>query len=68
MLGFSYWGYKSPLFYENSRILLFTVSLNHNMAQQAEQSAVGKVSFASGEEITYTNPEEYLKAIREKLP
>ena len=36
--------------------------------QQAEQPAVGKVSFASGEEITYTNPEEYLKAIREELP
>lgn len=36
--------------------------------QQAEKLAVGRVSFASGEEITYTNPEEYLKAIREELP
>ena len=36
--------------------------------QQAEKPAVGRVSFASGEEITYANPEEYLKAIREELP
>ena len=34
----------------------------------AEKPVVGKVSFASGEEITYTDPEEYLKAIREELP
>lgn len=36
--------------------------------RQAEQPTVGKVSFASGEEIIYTSPEEYLKAIREELP
>ena len=42
---------------------------NRNSIQiQAEQFAVGKLSFASGEEITYTDPEEYLKAIREELP
>ncbi len=36
--------------------------------QQAEKPTVGRVSFASGEEITYTDSEEYLKAIREELP
>ena len=36
--------------------------------QLAENIAVGKVSFASGEKITYADPEEYLKAIREELP
>jgi len=34
----------------------------------AEKPAVGRVSFASGEEITYIDQEEYLKAIREELP
>lgn len=29
---------------------------------------VGRVSFASGEQIEYTDPAEYLKAIREELP
>ena len=34
----------------------------------AEKPVVGKVSFASGKEITYSDPEEYLKAIWEELP
>ena len=38
------------------------------MEEMAEQPVVGKVSFASGEEITYTDSEEYLKVIREELP
>ena len=28
---------------------------------------VGKVSFSNGEEISYTDPQEYLKCIREEL-
>lgn len=38
---------------------------------QAELGAkplVGRVSFASGERIGYTDPEEYIKAVREELP
>lgn len=39
-------------------------------AQELGQKApiVGRVSFASGEQIEYTDPAEYLKAIREELP
>ena len=38
---------------------------------QAELSVkplVGRVTFASGERIGYTDPEEYIKAVREELP
>ena len=35
----------------------------------AEQPAViGRVSFASGEQVDYTDPEAYLQCIREELP
>lgn len=39
-------------------------------AQELGQKApiVGRVNFASGERIEYTDPAEYLKAIREELP
>lgn len=39
-------------------------------AQRLSQDSpiVGRVSFASGEQIEYTDPEEYLRTIREELP
>jgi hypothetical protein len=29
---------------------------------------VGRVSFANGEQIIYTDPKEYIKALKEELP
>lgn len=37
--------------------------MNENTAQP-----VGRISFASGEVLTYTDPEKYLQAVREELP
>jgi len=39
-----------------------------NMAQKAGKNLVGRVSFANGDVIEYTDPAEYLKAIREEIP
>lgn len=36
--------------------------------KQAQKQIIGRISFVSGEQIAYTNPDEYLKAIREELP
>ncbi len=36
--------------------------------KQAQKQIIGRVSFASGEQIEYTDPEKYLKTIREELP
>lgn len=36
--------------------------------RSAKPAIVGQVTFASGERIEYTDPAEYLKAIREELP
>ena len=33
-----------------------------------KDSLIGRVSFASGEQIEYTDPAEYLKAVKEELP
>ncbi len=38
-----------------------------NMAQE-EKPMVGRVTFASGEQLEYTDAEEYLQCIREELP
>lgn len=37
-------------------------------AELGVKPLVGRVSFASGERIGYTDPEEYIKAVREELP
>ena len=34
----------------------------------AEQPPVGRVTFASGERLEFTDPEEYLQTVREELP
>ncbi len=36
--------------------------------KQAQKQLIGRVSFASGEQIEYTDPAEYLKAIKKELP
>ena len=36
--------------------------------RQEEKPVVGRIRFASGEEIEYTDAEEYLQAVREELP
>lgn len=36
--------------------------------RSVKPAIVGRVSFASGEQLEYSNPVEYLKAIREELP
>ncbi len=36
--------------------------------KQAQKQIIGRVSFASGEQIEYTDSAEYLKTIREELP
>ena len=33
-----------------------------------ESQIVGRISFASGEQIRFTDPQKYLEAIREELP
>ncbi len=38
------------------------------MAQKAGKTLVGRVSFANGEVIEYTDSAEYIKAIREEIP
>ena len=35
---------------------------------QAEQQVVGRVSFISGETKEFTDPEEYIRYVREELP
>lgn len=36
--------------------------------KQAQKQLIGRASFASGEQIEYTDPTEYLKAIKAELP
>ena len=36
--------------------------------KQAQKQLIGRVSFASGEQIEYTDPAEYLKTVKEELP
>ena len=38
------------------------------MHQQPPKQLVGRISFASGERIEYTDPAEYLRAVKEELP
>ena len=36
--------------------------------RQAQREIVGRVSFANGEEIEYTNPDEFIASVKEELP
>ncbi len=36
--------------------------------KQAQKQLIGRVTFANGEQIEYTDPAEYLKAVKEELP
>jgi len=38
------------------------------LSDDKRKDVIGRVSFANGERLEYTNPEEYLRYIREELP
>ena len=42
--------------------------MNPSDDKEQKEPPIGRVSFASGEQIEYTDPDEYLRAIREELP
>ena len=42
-------------------------TMGHSLAD-AEPQIVGRISFANGEQFDYTDPQEYIAAIREELP
>lgn len=54
---------------ERGKPYLTAFDLRVQRQNLAEQPAViGRVSFASGEQVDYTDPEAYLQCIREELP
>ena len=42
-------------------------AMGHSLADTGQQ-IVGRISFANGEQFDYTDPQEYIAAIREELP
>lgn len=46
----------------------FDLNVQRQNQVQEEKSVVGMVSFASGEQMEYTDAEEYLQCVREELP
>ena len=42
-------------------------AVGHSLAATGQQ-IVGRISFANGEQFDYTDPQEYIAAIREELP
>lgn len=36
--------------------------------EMAEQAPVGRITFASGEQLEFTDSDKYLQAVREELP
>ena len=47
---------------------LYCYDLRQQEQVQTERSPVGRVPYASGEQVEYTDPEAYLQCIREELP
>ena len=47
---------------------LYCYDLRQQEQVQTERSPVGRVTYASGEQVEYTDPEAYLQCIREELP
>ena len=41
---------------------------NHDLRRQTMDRPVGRVSFAIGESMEFTDPQDYLQAIQEELP
>jgi len=41
---------------------------DHPPSNDKREKVIGRVSFANGERKDYTDPEEYLRCIREELP
>ena len=44
------------------------MGLTEKEQQAPEEQIVGRISFANGEQFDYTDPQEYIAAIREELP
>ena len=42
-------------------------AVGHSLADTGQQ-IVGRISFANGEQFNFTDPQEYIAAIREELP
>jgi hypothetical protein len=51
-----------------SYIYIYDKRQQEMIMKDKETPVVGKVSFANGEEISYTDPDEYIKAVKEELP
>lgn len=52
----------------NGYLTCFDLNVQRQNMAQAEQQVVGRVSFISGETKEFTDPEEYIRYIREELP
>ncbi len=49
-------------------LTIFDLNIQRQSMAQAEKSLVGRVTYASGEQMEYTDAEAYLQCIREELP